>query len=145
MQESTPKKSQQSKNMFWKSRNLKIWIPIILVGVVIVIASVVLSQGEPIDLDTVKHSVELDQIIFDDFDNPFNRALPLTQATRQDIDRLRDRIAPFCHGEIDACLPINYETVGDASEWLSGGSRIIGYVAQDGQGVCLSIQNFELS
>ncbi|MFQ5946920.1 MAG: sensor histidine kinase, partial [Anaerolineae bacterium] len=45
-------------------------------------------------VDISKHSVPLDQIYFDTF-QPIDRAVPLTQATPQLIDRLRDAIPPI--------------------------------------------------
>lgn len=92
-----------------------------------------LSAQEDIDItDGVKHSVPLEDIIFDDFDIP-SRFRRLSDATPDDIERLRDRITPLCHGEIAACRPINYEAIADGDAWLRGDDQVIGYVAEDEQ------------
>jgi Protein of unknown function (DUF3179) len=80
----------------------------------------------------VRHSVPLQDIIFDDFDSA-SRSLPLSNATQADIERLRDRIRPICRGEIAACLPLNYEDVATADAWMSDIMFVMTYIATDGQ------------
>ena len=80
----------------------------------------------------LRHSVPLEDIIFDDFDIP-SRSRPMTNATQDDIERLRDRIPPICDGEIAGCVPLNYESVADADTWMSDSMMIMGYIAEDGQ------------
>ncbi len=88
--------------------------------------------GEPTETDGIRHSVPLEDIIFDDFDNRFNRALPFTRASEDDIVRLRDRIRPLCHGDLAACLPIAYEPAAAGDQWLSDDHFVLGYVDADG-------------
>jgi len=93
---------------------------------------VMAQEREILTTNDVQHTVPLEDIIFDDFDNPSNRALRYTDATTEDIERLRDRIRPLCHGEIAACLPVNYEAVDDVV-WMGDDFMVIGYIAEDGQ------------
>jgi len=97
--------------------------------------------------DGVKHSVPLDQIIFDDFDIP-SRSRPLTNATQEDIERLRDRITPICASDdaegVSQCLPLAYESAADADTWMNAAMQVIGYIGADGQAYAypFSILNF---
>lgn len=97
-----------------------------------VIAPPALAQddGDIMVTDGVQHSVPLNEIIFDTFGMG---GLPYDEATPAEIESLRDRIRPFCHDGLAACLPISYESVEAANEWLSGGSLVLGYTAPDGQ------------
>jgi len=109
-----------------------------LPGLIIMLLFFILSpvaaqdEGDIQITDGLKHSVPLEDIIFDDFDIP-SRFRPLTEATEADIERLRDRIRPLCHGEIDACLDVEYESVDAADAWLSDDDMVMGYVDADGQ------------
>lgn len=91
----------------------------------------VLEDGTMIT-DGLLHSVPLEDIIFDDFDIP-SRSRPLTNATQDDIERLRDRIPPICDGELEGCVPLNYEDVATADAWMNDNMTIFGYIANDGQ------------
>lgn len=91
----------------------------------------VLEDGTMIT-DGLLHSVPLEDIIFDDFDIP-SRSRPLTNATQDDIERLRDRIPPICDGELEGCVPLNYEDVATADAWMNDNMTILGYIANDGQ------------
>ncbi|MBV7338142.1 DUF3179 domain-containing protein [Chloroflexi bacterium TSY] len=73
------------------------------------------------DVDTSRHSVPLETIIFDTF-QPTNRAVPLTDASPELIVRLRDAIPPI-HAPI-------YETANDAT-WLTDDDGVIGYAVGD--------------
>ncbi len=92
----------------------------------------VAQEDEIMVTNGVQHSVPLETIIFDDFDS-LTRALPYPQATEADIERLRDRIRPFCYGEIAECLLPEYETVAETDTWLSDVSLVMGLVAEDEQ------------
>ena len=93
---------------------------------------VLAQEPTPTPQSNVQHDVPLEDIIFDDFDSP-TRALRYSDATPADIERLRDRIRPFCHGEMAACLPIIYESAQEADSWLLDSDQVVGYVAADGQ------------
>ncbi|RMG78508.1 MAG: DUF3179 domain-containing protein [Chloroflexi bacterium] len=93
---------------------------------------VLAQEPPPTPQNNIQHAVPLEDIIFDDFDSP-TRALRYSDATPADIERLRDRIRPFCRGEIAACLPIIYESAEDADSWLLDSDQVVGYVAADGQ------------
>lgn len=90
------------------------------------------QERDIITTDGVQHTVPLEDIIFDDFDNMSNRALRFTDATPADRDRLRDRIRPLCHGDISECLSIDYESADDIV-WMGDNFMVIGYLAEDGQ------------
>jgi hypothetical protein len=95
----------------------------------------VIAQGherEVITTGDIRHSIPLEGIIFDDFDNMSNRALLYTDATPLDKERLQDRIRPICHGEIAECLPVQYEPAEDVV-WMGDDFMVIGYLAQNGQ------------
>ena len=98
----------------------------------LVVLSVAAQDEDVMVTDGLQHNVSLAEIIFDDFDSA-TRALRYTDASEADIERLRDRIAPLCHGEIAECLTPEYEPAEDADRWLSPRSPVIGYVAEDGQ------------
>jgi len=119
----------------------------LLIPIFIAVVVTLLAQGDPPtpprDLSEIQHNVPLESIIFDDFDS-ITRFLRYTDATTDDIERLRDRIRPLCHGEIEACHHITYESVTEADAWLSERSAVLGYVAADGQTYAypLNILNF---
>lgn len=108
--------------------------------IVIILASLassgwVIAQGHEREIVTtggIQHSIPLEDIIFDDFDNLGNRALPYTDATPFDRERLRDRIRPICHGEIAECLPVQYEPAEDVV-WIGDDFMVMGYLAKNGQ------------
>ena len=89
-------------------------------------------EREVLITDGVQHTVPLEDIIFDDFDNSSNRALRYTDATLDDVERLRDRIHPICHGEIAECLPVQYES-GEDVVWMGDDFMVIGYLSEDDQ------------
>lgn len=72
-------------------------------------------------VDTSQHSVPLAEIYFDTF-RPVNRAVPLSQASPQLIDQLRDAIPPLHNPK--------YEPAG-AATWLGDRDVVIGYAAGD--------------
>ena len=69
----------------------------------------------PVDLS--KHSVPLDEIFFDTF-QPVNRAVPLSKASAELIEELRDAIPPLNNPK--------YESAAEAT-WLDDRDVIIGY------------------
>jgi hypothetical protein len=73
-------------------------------------------------VDTTLHSVPLEQVYFDTFQSP-NRAVPLSQASAELIQRLRDAIPPIRN-------PV-YESAAEAT-WLRDQDLIIGYAAGNG-------------
>ena len=68
-------------------------------------------------VDLSKHSVPLDEIFFDTF-QPVNRAVPLSKASAELIEELRDAIPPLNNPR--------YETAAEAT-WLDDGDVIMGY------------------
>lgn len=71
------------------------------------------------DVDVTQHSVPLDQIYFDTF-QPINRAVPLSQAPPDLIERLRDVIPPIHNPK--------YESAVEAT-WLDDQDVVIGYAS----------------
>ena len=98
---------------------------------------IVLSQPAAEDMapTDIEHSVPLEDIIFDDFDARSNRALPYTLATKNDVERLRDRIIPLCQQEdLAACIEPSYASIHDEEMATTfDDDLVIGYVAEDGQ------------
>jgi hypothetical protein len=72
-------------------------------------------------VDVTKHSVPLDQIYFDTF-QPVNRAVPLSQASPELIEELRDAIPPIHDPQYEAAAEAN---------WLRAEDQVLGYVAGD--------------
>ncbi len=72
-------------------------------------------------VDLTQHSVPLDEIYFDTF-RPTNRALPLSQASADMIEQLRDAIPPI-HAP-------KYEPAAEA-DWLRAEDGVIGYAVGD--------------
>lgn len=105
---------------------------IIILSVFSVGIGVIAQERDLLTTNDVQHIVPLEDIIFDDFDNFSNRALRYTDATPADVERLRDRIRPLCHGEIAECLPITYEHAEDVV-WMGDNFMVIGYLADNGQ------------
>ena len=68
-------------------------------------------------VNTTKHSVPLEEIYFDTF-QPVNRAMPLSEASPELIQRLRDAIPPIHNPK--------YETVSDAT-WMRDRDVVLGY------------------
>ena len=77
----------------------------------------VLPEDVPV-VDISKHSVPLDRIYFDTF-QPIDRAVPLTEASSQLIERLRDAIPPIHNPKYQAA---------EAADWLGPKDVILGYV-----------------
>ena len=73
-------------------------------------------------VDVSKHSVPLDQVYFDTFQFP-NRAVPLSEASPELIERLLDAIPPINNPR--------YETATEAAS-LDDQEVVIGYAAGDG-------------
>lgn len=74
------------------------------------------------ETDGLRHSVPLEQIIFDTF-QPTNRAVPYPRMTPERIEQLRDAIPPIYDPRyVDAAT----------GDWLLDTDLIIGYVAEDG-------------
>jgi hypothetical protein len=72
------------------------------------------------ELDTSISSVDISQILFDTFGRTPSRFVPLDKAEDSFIRQLRDAIAPV------------YQPVyGDALDWLSDGSLVLGYAVGD--------------
>jgi len=108
------------------------WIGFLLI-IGFISLNVSLAQDTPIQItDGVKHSVPLEDIIFDDFDIT-SRFRPLTEASPQDIERLRDRIRPLCTQPFDGCLTASYESVADADTWLGEADMLLTYTTQSGE------------
>lgn len=80
-----------------------------------------LAENMPV-VDLTLHSVPLEEIYFDTF-QPVNRAVPLTQADQELIDRLLDAISPIHDPK--------YETGKDAG-WLFDTDIVIGYATDNG-------------
>lgn len=74
-----------------------------------------------LEVDVTQHSVPLDQIYFDTF-QPINRAVPLSQAPPDLIERLRDAIPPIHNPK--------YESAVEAT-WLEDDDVVIGYASGD--------------
>jgi len=72
-------------------------------------------------VDTAKHSVPLEDIYFDTF-QPVNRAVHLSEASLELIQRLQDAIPPIHHPK--------YETVSDAT-WMRDRDVVLGYADGD--------------
>lgn len=81
-------------------------------------SSVVLPTAVPA-VETTRHSIPLEHVYFDTF-QPFNRAVPLSQASAELIERLRDAIPPI-HSP-------KYQKATEAS-WLKDEDIVIGYTA----------------
>jgi hypothetical protein len=79
-----------------------------------------------------EHSIELSELIIDDFSNFSDRFLPYSEASYNDVLRARNRIRPFCRAVITACFAPEYEAFADAEEWLHADDLLIGYIAADG-------------
>lgn len=81
---------------------------------------------EEVDLDAVpevdasRHSVPLEQIIFDTF-RPVSRAVPLTEADAELIRSLRDAIPPLYEPR--------FATAAETDEWLFDDDVVLGYAA----------------
>jgi uncharacterized protein DUF3179 len=73
-------------------------------------------------VDTALHTVPLEQVYFDTFRST-NRAVPLSQASAELIQRLRDAIPPI-HKP-------TYQPAAEAT-WLHDQDLVIGYAAADG-------------
>ena len=73
----------------------------------------------PVDL--TKHNVPLDQVYFDTF-RRVNRAVPLDQAPKSLIDRLRDAIPPIHNPKYDSA---------SEAHWLHSDDIVLGYVGGD--------------
>ena len=73
------------------------------------------------NVDVTKHCVPLDDVYFDTF-QPINRAVPLSQAAPDLIERLRDAIPPIHNPK--------YELATEAT-WLNDQDVIIGYAVGD--------------
>lgn len=73
-------------------------------------------------VDRTKHSVPLEEIYFDTFRRTGNRAVALTLAEPELIERLLDAIPPLHHPR--------YQTAGEAG-WLGDNDLVIGYAAAD--------------
>lgn len=107
----------------------RIFLFLLLIG----LALPVHAQDDDVTVtDGLRHSVPLEDIIFDDFDIP-SRFRRLSDASPDDIERLRDRIRPMCHGEIAACLPVTYEDAASADTWLLDVDMVIGFIDAGGQ------------
>ena len=87
---------------------------------VFLIAQISFAQpsGDIPKLDLSKHTVELSEIYFDTFQRT-NRAVPLTDASPELIERLRDAIPPITNP--------NYESIAEAKAWLKPDDDILGY------------------
>ncbi len=75
-------------------------------------------NGPPPPVDLHRHSVPLDQIVFDTFTGS---SVPLSQATASTIDRLRDAIRPIYQPRYDDA---------NGGDWLRPTDLIIGYVGK---------------
>ena len=91
-------------------------------------------------LADVRHSVPLEDIILDDFENFSQRLLPLSQATREDVQQSYNRLRPFCQGEISTCFTPAYESASEADQWLSDDSLMLGYLDGNGQSYAFPYQ-----
>ena len=76
--------------------------------------------GPPPKLDTSIASVPLDEVVLDTFQGGFIR---LSEASQDDINRLRDAIAPI-YGPA-------YDEV-EGGNWLGDGDLVVGYVSESG-------------
>ncbi len=73
-------------------------------------------------VDTSRHSVPLEQIIFDTF-RPVNRAVPLTEAQPALIRSLRDAIPPLYEPR--------FASAAATDSWLADDDIVLGYAAGD--------------
>ena len=76
--------------------------------------------GPPPKLDTSIASVPLEEVLYDTFRGGFIR---LSEASQDDIDRLRDTIAPVYSPEYDDV---------EGGRWLNDDDAVIGYVSDSG-------------
>ena len=76
--------------------------------------------GPPPELDTSIASVPLDEVFFDTFRGGFIR---LSEASQDDIDRLRDAIEPVYSPEYDDV---------EGGRWLNDDDAVVGYVSGSG-------------
>ena len=79
----------------------------------------VASDVPPVNI--TRHSVPLEEVYFDTF-QPINRAVPLSTAQPELIERLRDAIPPIHNPK--------YEPASEA-QWLRDDDTVIGYAAGD--------------
>ena len=87
---------------------------------------------EPAASEGLKHSVDLAELIIDDFENFSDRFLPFSEAFQEDVLRARNRIRPFCAATSAVCFPPVYEQVSEASAWVYNENLVIGYMSADG-------------
>ena len=98
------------------------------------------QQVDDPPLANEKHSVPLEDMILDDFENFSQRVLPLSQASHEDLQSAYNRLRPFCHGEISNCFEPAYESVSAADQWLSADSLVLGYIDGNGQSYAFPFQ-----